>query len=70
VPEPARTVGQFRILMDWRNRAGQIVRPGRRNSQGEKKKCEGGQQGEGTGEGGANTGGEGLGGGVPARAGE
>ncbi|CAK9267325.1 unnamed protein product, partial [Sphagnum jensenii] len=33
--EPARTVGQFRILMDRRNRAGQIVRPGRRNSQGE-----------------------------------
>jgi hypothetical protein len=35
VAEPARTVRQFRILMDRRNRAGQIVRPGRRNSQGE-----------------------------------
>jgi hypothetical protein len=33
--ESARIVGQFRILMDWRNRARQIVRPGRRNSQGE-----------------------------------
>jgi hypothetical protein len=33
--EPARTVGQFHILMDRRNRAGQIVRPGRQNSQGE-----------------------------------
>jgi hypothetical protein len=33
--KPARTVGQFRILMDRRNRAKQIVRPGRRNSQGE-----------------------------------
>jgi len=33
--ESARTVGQFCILMDQRNRAGQIVRPGRRNSQGE-----------------------------------
>jgi hypothetical protein len=33
--ELARTVGQFRILMDRRNRAGQIVWPSRRNSQGE-----------------------------------
>jgi hypothetical protein len=33
--EPARTVGQFRILMDRRNRAGQIVWPDRQNSQGE-----------------------------------
>ncbi len=33
--ESARTVGQFRILMDRRNRAGQIVRLGRQNSQGE-----------------------------------
>ncbi len=33
--ERARTVGQFRILMDRRNWAGQIVRPGRWNSQGE-----------------------------------
>ncbi len=33
--EPARTVGQFRILMDRRNWAGQIVRLGRWNSQGE-----------------------------------
>ncbi len=30
-----RTIEQFRILMDRRNQAGQIVRPGRRNSQGE-----------------------------------
>jgi hypothetical protein len=33
--EPAQTVGQFRILMDRWNQARQIVRPGRRNSQGE-----------------------------------